>query len=207
MIIKYLLLKIQAGDFLVGDKIPSEEALAIKFNCNRHTARSALAPLRNLGVIALIPGKGNILKYSLMELHSTHINVRHNKVKINKIEMEKLPLSLLKYYHDGYSCFQETYYFNDKIIALAYLILFIPNIKEQSYQQLFKLFSYYGIVIKKIDTKIKMLNNQGHYLEIKNQTLMNSNTFFYSDSKKLISTSLLFCDPNFFSQNFISKIF
>ncbi|WP_127942927.1 MULTISPECIES: GntR family transcriptional regulator [unclassified Mycoplasma] len=55
---KYILLKINYGEWKPGEKIPSENALAIKFNCSRITIRNILQSLVYSSYLVPVKGKG-----------------------------------------------------------------------------------------------------------------------------------------------------
>ncbi|MBL0715878.1 MAG: FadR family transcriptional regulator [Desulfosarcina sp.] len=57
-VIRVLLKKIFRGEIAVGDKLPTERALARKFQVNRATVREALRYIENLGLIAIRQGDG-----------------------------------------------------------------------------------------------------------------------------------------------------
>jgi GntR family transcriptional regulator len=54
--------KIQAGEFKVGNRIPSEAELGAMFGISRITVRQALADLERDGLLEKIPGKGTFVK-------------------------------------------------------------------------------------------------------------------------------------------------
>lgn len=67
-IINYLILKILCGDYQVGNKIPSENILAHKFNCSRLTARSAILVLEYIGVLGSMRGAGHFVNDNAIKI-------------------------------------------------------------------------------------------------------------------------------------------
>lgn len=57
----YIISQIQSGELRVGDKIPSEEELAAKFNFSRQTVHAALANMAMTGIITRTPGRGSFI--------------------------------------------------------------------------------------------------------------------------------------------------
>lgn len=59
-----LLSQIANGQFLVGDRLPTEEALCRQFGISRVTVRLALKELENDGLLERSPGRGTFLKHA-----------------------------------------------------------------------------------------------------------------------------------------------
>lgn len=57
-----LLSQIANGQYVVGDRLPTEEALCKQFGISRVTVRLALKELENDGLLARAPGRGTFLK-------------------------------------------------------------------------------------------------------------------------------------------------
>lgn len=57
-----LMNQIANGEFAVGDRLPTEEALCGQFGVSRVTVRLALKELENAGLLARSPGRGTFLK-------------------------------------------------------------------------------------------------------------------------------------------------
>lgn len=55
---------IQAGEFVYGEKLPSQEALSKKYNVSRIVIREALSKLSGVGMVTLLQGKGSYLNES-----------------------------------------------------------------------------------------------------------------------------------------------
>ncbi|HEY4371500.1 MAG TPA: GntR family transcriptional regulator [Burkholderiales bacterium] len=53
--------QITAGEFAVGDKLPTEEELCARFGCTRYTIREALKVLTEEGLIARRPRAGSVV--------------------------------------------------------------------------------------------------------------------------------------------------
>jgi len=60
---EYIIKKIKSGEFVVGDKIPSEMELSRQFGLNRHTVRQAIDRVAKLGWLTTIKGKGTYVKF------------------------------------------------------------------------------------------------------------------------------------------------
>lgn len=54
--------RIQRGDLQAGQPIPSEVALQQEFGVARHTARHAVAQLREWGLVVTVPGLGTYVR-------------------------------------------------------------------------------------------------------------------------------------------------
>ncbi len=52
---------IETGSIAVGEMLPSEKALALRYGASRHTIRDALSELRALGLVESRQGKGSIV--------------------------------------------------------------------------------------------------------------------------------------------------
>ncbi|MGL5630180.1 MAG: GntR family transcriptional regulator [Mycoplasmoidaceae bacterium] len=65
-ILRYLILKILRSEYLENQLIPSENRLAIKFQCARLTSRSALITLVNIGVLTVNQGFGYVVSKHAM---------------------------------------------------------------------------------------------------------------------------------------------
>lgn len=57
-IVTYISLKILKGEIPLNNKLPSENALARKFNCSRLTARGSLVSLQLVGILKVVRGSG-----------------------------------------------------------------------------------------------------------------------------------------------------
>lgn len=62
--------RIQNGDYLPGDRLPSEQALADEFKVSRGTVRTALATLTSQGLVIRKQGDGTYLKDPSREKNS-----------------------------------------------------------------------------------------------------------------------------------------
>lgn len=63
--------KIRAGEYLIGDKLPSESELQKQYNVSRHTIRVALEQLEHEGVIEKEHGLGSFVKKEQKEGNKT----------------------------------------------------------------------------------------------------------------------------------------
>jgi GntR family transcriptional regulator len=61
-IVDYLVASIQSGEYVSGDKLPSEHELAEQFKVPRMTARKAYERLQELGLIYSMQGKGSFVR-------------------------------------------------------------------------------------------------------------------------------------------------
>jgi GntR family transcriptional repressor for pyruvate dehydrogenase complex len=61
-IVKQLVMRIQDGEFLIGDMLPGERELCEAFRVSRGPVREALKALELVGVVEVMPGKGTFVK-------------------------------------------------------------------------------------------------------------------------------------------------
>lgn len=64
--------EIESGRFVLGQKLPSENMLCMKFNISRQTVRNALDELDTDGYIERIKGKGSFVKIDYTASHPSH---------------------------------------------------------------------------------------------------------------------------------------
>lgn len=92
-ILQYIILKILNNDYVKDVPAPSENRLAMKFNCSRLTARSALIILVNIGVLVAKQGMGYLVSEKAMDIlfFAKKLNIDAHKTKIeiiDKLEIE-----------------------------------------------------------------------------------------------------------------------
>ena len=66
-VVEYLKENIESGDWVVGDKIPSENKLVEELGVSRSSIRTAVQYLIGLGVLKSYQGKGTYLVNSQVE--------------------------------------------------------------------------------------------------------------------------------------------
>ncbi len=110
-IISYISLKILNNDFKVDTQVPSENDLALKFNCSRLTARSAITVLVHLGILYAIKGSGHYVSASAIKilLPPFFISLNSDKVVNTQISSDETNVYFLS-----------TYYLKNKIIGKVY---------------------------------------------------------------------------------------
>lgn len=64
-ITRYVLMKIGAGDWKRGSKLPSENTLSLKFECSRPTVRNILQNLVYSGILEATKGSGYVVSNSI----------------------------------------------------------------------------------------------------------------------------------------------
>ena len=64
---KILLTEIVEGVYKMGEKLPTESALAHRFQVNRHTIRNTLASLRDAGIVRIEQGRGTFVQERLID--------------------------------------------------------------------------------------------------------------------------------------------
>lgn len=86
----YLLNNLKNGKWKFGDKLPSEEGLAVQFHCSRLTARSALLKLVESGVLFSIKGQGYYLtNYGVNHLlNPNHQTLNYHNQIIKQIKAQ-----------------------------------------------------------------------------------------------------------------------
>ncbi len=121
---EYICLKILKGSYQPGDVIYSEHKLAIKFNCSRLTARSALIVLVNAGILYSKKGKGyivspnaiTILFYAkrLFDLGNNHVFSKVSDFNIKElfdVNNQDTELYCVKTMH------------NDELLSISYIAI------------------------------------------------------------------------------------
>lgn len=127
IILRFILLKINQGFYSIGDKLPSEQELAIKFNCNRHTISSVYKELIHKDIVKFIAGKGNYLKNRYSDMIDAKNFIYFNKSSLEKISYYKLPLKLLSKYEENYSwIMKQKLFYEKKLLGIRYFIVVLP---------------------------------------------------------------------------------
>ncbi|MBK5239896.1 GntR family transcriptional regulator [Clostridium sp.] len=80
----YIIDKISQGDFVIGDKLPSENELSVMFNVSRVTSNKAVSELNILGIVERIRGKGTFVKFT----NEDFLGMKHTLSKSSKISSE-----------------------------------------------------------------------------------------------------------------------
>ncbi|TCG11161.1 winged helix-turn-helix domain-containing protein [Mycoplasma todarodis] len=205
-ILRYLLLKMQNLEFKVGDKLPSEQFLAIKFDCNRHTVRTALEILKSAQLISNHNGVGNIVINNMDKMFGMRHLILSDDIKSKKINKNQLPISFLNYIDDEKTIFEETYTQRNKIIAKSYTIVDGDIQGELNHEnQLPQLLAYNGVCIFEVEEKFKFQSNP-QYVEWKNEDVVTF-TQKYTDQKgNVIAWILTNLDISFYKNTRNFKI-
>ncbi|NQZ29324.1 MAG: GntR family transcriptional regulator [Mycoplasmatales bacterium] len=205
-ILRYLLLKIQNLEFKVGDKLPSEQFLAIKFNCNRHTARSALEILKKAQLISNNNGVGNFVINNMDKMFGmTHL-ISSDDLDFKRITKNQIPISFLNYIDGEKTIFQETYKHRNRIIAKSYTIL-DKNIQGDldAENQLPKLLAYNGVCIFEVEEKLKF-QSEPNYVEWKSEDVVTITQKYMGQDGKVIAWVLTNLDILFYNKTKNFKI-
>jgi len=134
-ILQYIILKILNNDYDKNVLAPSENRLAIKFNCSRLTARSALIILVNIGILIAKQGMGYLVSEKAMDIlfFAQKLKKNSHKTKIELIEKEEIE-SLIKTTVNG---LVDTYYLKnydlmDNLSSVTYLLINKSSVKTYS---------------------------------------------------------------------------
>ncbi len=86
--------KISSGIYSAPNKLPSENALSIKYNCSRMTARASLQELINEGLLVSRKGKGYFVSMGQHKL--VYKPLKGKKGEIEKFHIVDVPFSALQ---------------------------------------------------------------------------------------------------------------
>ncbi len=173
IIIRYLLLKIQAKEIGINEKLPSETQLKIKFNCNRHTASSALKELTKKGLLKFKKGVGHFLIKNYKQITDISTYVPYSFFKQKKFILEKIPIRLLAIF--DFSSYKpkivSDFYINNIHNATQYIFINKNVLKKiennVNYNDFFKFLGYHDITIFDLKKEISFINNEKTNLNIK----------------------------------------
>lgn len=76
LIAEELRVEISSGQLQIGDRLPSENALAERFSVNRHTARQAIAALAAEGIVESRRGSGTFVTAATVHHHRIGMRTR-----------------------------------------------------------------------------------------------------------------------------------
>ncbi len=199
-ILRYLLLKMQSEEINVGDKLPSEQALAIKFDCNRHTARSAMQALKNSHLISSNNGVGNFVATNMEETFGIKHSITSDSIKYNLINKKLLPIFFLNYVDDNKKIFEETYFHRNKTIAKSYTIInkeIQGEIDEDN--NLPQLLAYNGVCIFEVKENHNY-NSKPKYVEWKNADIITITQKYINEDGECIAWVLTNLDASFYKK-------
>ncbi|CAM9134479.1 GntR family transcriptional regulator [Mycoplasma todarodis] len=205
-ILRYLLLKIQNLEFKVGDKLPSEQFLAIKFDCNRHTARSALEILKKAQLISNNNGVGNFVVNNMDKMFGMKHLISSDDIEFKRIDKKQMPISFLNYIDGEKTLFQETYKHRNRIIAKSYTIIdkdIQGDIDAEN--QLPKLLAYNGVCIFEVEEKLEF-QSEPHYVEWKSEDVVTITQKYMGQDGKVIGWVLTNLDILFYKKTKNFKI-
>ena len=89
-IVSYVKMKISSGDWLIGQKLPSQRTLAEKLNVNRSTIVDAYSELLSLGIIESNYGNGTIIKNNTWSLLFLNASTKWSEYISSGIHKENL---------------------------------------------------------------------------------------------------------------------
>ncbi len=158
-IIQYILLKILASEFVLDDKLPSENSIAKKFKCSRITARTAYSHLESIGLIAAQKGVGyHVKKNADQFLWSLGDLACKSDVKITKVNDANIKVQFT--FNEEWSLYRLDYYDKEnsgKLVASSYWSttpLEDEAIDEKIIKTLFKPLAETGAIIQKIEEQV-----------------------------------------------------
>ena len=205
-ILRYLLLKMQNLEFKIGDKLPSEQFLAIKFNCNRHTARSALEILKKAQLISNNNGVGNFVINNMDKMFGMNHLISSDSIEFKRINKNQIPISFLNYIDGEKTLFQETYKHRNRIIAKSYTIIDKDVQGElDTENQLPKLLAYNGVCIFEVEEKLEF-QSEPNYVEWKSEDVVTITQKYMGQDGKVIAWVLTNLDILFYKKTKNFKI-
>lgn len=95
-VMDYIVKKIEAHEYKVGDRLPSEHELASIFGISRLTARQAITKLANQGWVESIKGSGTFVKHRMPSL-SFSLSEKTKFTDIMGIEEHEYTIQLLNW--------------------------------------------------------------------------------------------------------------
>lgn len=169
---KYVVLKINSGEWKNNLKIPSENQIASKFNCSRLTARDALQSLVNSGVLVSKQGMGYLVSGNDQEAYLKSFAISHN-VKKTEIEILKNFSWINDFFNfkdDNRKIYILKRYWDKKgLLATQFTILNKSIIWEVDLNAIKKSITKYlavnGVTIKYSNIIIKTFSNEHSFLK------------------------------------------
>lgn len=164
---RYVHLKIQSGEWKPGDKILSENQIAIKFDCSRITARQSLMPFIYSGALQAVKGNGYIVSDpSLSGLISQTEAFNIDEAKITPFK--ELPNGYSKILgvepNDRCIYFQKDYYKDGIKVSSQITALNKNSIWEVDYSRLEESItnelSRQGVIIKKSSISLELSSDK-----------------------------------------------
>ncbi|NQZ66080.1 MAG: GntR family transcriptional regulator [Mycoplasmatales bacterium] len=169
---RYINLKLQSNEWKPGDKIISEQQLAIKFDCSRSTVRQALSSFVYSG--ALIPSKGrgyivsNDANFKFLESFSSRFKL--TDIFLEEIEFSERIINKLKIdENENIFLFVKKYYKDEELVA-AQITALNKNVfweidSEAIKKSISKEILKQGITVEKIKIHLKMIESSKSLLE------------------------------------------
>lgn len=193
-IIQYILLKIVAGDYPVGAKLPSEHSIAVKFNCSRITARTAYSHLESIGLIVAQKGVGYYVEKSSDEfLWTLGKSTSDSKTKLSRVTNIEI-LNELEVNNNNFETYKIEYFDNsDKLTTISYwtttkISEYFETKPNNELKTLFKPIVETGKIIQKINERLSFKR-----LSVFDEV---SKLLNYSDYKYPVSETLILGDDN-----------
>lgn len=167
---RYIILKIQSGEYKIGEKIPSSASLAIRFNSSKITSKNAISELVKAGVLSSIEGvgcfvKNNNIMYTMSSLAflNTDTNYIHkwgfyknskNGTDIHIKEMDNINL-------DHFFTIKIETFLKNTLVKKSYLLFpleyydYFESNANWDHKLTTKVFSYFGKIIVSCKQTIK----------------------------------------------------
>lgn len=167
LIQRYVVLKINSGEWQAETKIPSEHQLALKFGCSRLTTREALQSLVYSGVLHAQKGSGYVVPAGNREtsLKSFALANYVSKTKVKDLESDSWLLKVFKIdKNQKFYSFEKRYYDHEGLVGIQFTIL-NKNIvweldKDAVKQSLTSYLAHNGVAITYSDFDIVVLSDQ-----------------------------------------------
>lgn len=192
---KYIKLKIQSEDWKPGKKLPSENQLAIKFECSRLTARHALLPLVYSGVLIVEKGKGYVVASKSEDLLVRSITQRFDITETITEEIEEVPSEIvdeLNLADKKTFVFKKTYLSHGVHIATQYTALNKDAFWEKEIAQFDKSITValarQGVLITKNIANIKFADIAAFHDDLKNLEWKKGEAFLVEKVKSISDT-------------------
>ena len=201
--LRYILLKIQSNQWKIGDILPSEGQLAIKFGCNRNTVRSALIILRTKLLIEPINGVGNKIINNLETLHNIQNRLTIPNSNIDR-KYEKLSVeNTISRSYESTKTLSEKFTNNGKLIAIRNVELqhfrLIENASDFTSSKIhFEIYAKLGICLFRVIESVSVVEDKYNIFKNDDQVIKIYQEI-YDDEDNLVEKSTTLITPeNYF---------
>lgn len=220
----YIQWGIDSGLYKSKNKLPSENELAIKYQCSRLTARKALQSLVEQGIILSKKGKGYFVSNNKSKPKTT-VQSSNKKLivsfyktgikfdEMNKETFKEMGIKINKEIKNHYHYVKEYFNENREIISLNHLMINTQICSNINETQMEKSFAYFlnkqGIQVSKKIEKVKVII-PNIMLRMKlnieqNEQVITTHTVLYDKDEKIITAFVKYTKLKNFETTYTSK--